>query len=85
MVFRLRHKLTGRYLKKRSSIGTSLSYILGRMDKYYSHDTALQMATTDRVGHLYATKYHAERCLDLLENGDGMSPGKPNEWEIVEG
>jgi len=66
MAFRIRHKPTGRYLQKRSSIHISITYVLGGMSDYYTKDKALQLATTTGVGYLYGTKKGAKKILKIL-------------------
>ena len=88
MAFRIRHKPTGRFLKKTGSIGNSVNYALGGMDKYYPRQEALFMATTNRIGYLYATQKGAESTLQMLtikEKHYWKLEVQPNDWEIVEG
>jgi len=79
MVFRIRHKPTGRYLKKYG----------GAM--WYSVKTALDgkifEATTDKTGQLYATKKNVEILLKELTviSHIGNKNVQPDDWEIVEG
>ena len=82
MVFRIRHKPTGRFLKKRSSIGASISCILQR---------DIREGTTYGMGHMYATKKGAEEILRILVDEKYKPlwyrkyPKQPDDWEIVEG
>jgi len=88
MAYRIRHIPTGRFLKKRSGLGTSVNYALGGMNSYYTLDVAIKMATTTGIGYLWGTKQSAQKILDMLtisgKHYDKLPP-QPNDWEIVEG
>jgi len=87
VAFRIRHKPTGRYLKKRAGAMWYTATCCLRGD-------IINSTTATGVGYLYAREKGARPLLDYLLKGEEskdfkgnliVKKGQPDDWEIVEG